>query len=60
MAGQKMLKFVTVGKEMPTKRDAELRSHDFDEIYRQYAVDKARKVKKDLKLMLFNQSILLN
>ncbi|MDZ4310508.1 MAG: NAD(P)-dependent oxidoreductase [Cypionkella sp.] len=41
MAGQKMLKFVTLGKEMPTKRDAELRSHDFDEIYRQYAVDKA-------------------
>ncbi|MDZ4392159.1 NAD(P)-dependent oxidoreductase [Cypionkella sp.] len=41
MAGQKMLKFVTLGKEMPIKRDAELRSHDFDEIYRQYAVDKA-------------------
>ncbi len=41
MAGQKMLKFVTVGKEMPTKRDAELRSHDFDEIYRQFAADKA-------------------
>ncbi len=41
MAGQKMLKFVTLGKEMPTKRDAELRSHDFDEIYRQFAADKA-------------------
>ncbi|MES2433298.1 MAG: NAD(P)-dependent oxidoreductase [Pseudomonadota bacterium] len=41
MAGQKMLKFVTLGKEMPTKRDADTRSHDFDEIYRQFAVDKA-------------------
>ena len=41
MAGQKMLKFVTLGKEMPQKRDAETRSHDFDEIYRQFAVEKA-------------------
>ncbi|MFC3182128.1 NAD(P)-dependent oxidoreductase [Cypionkella sinensis] len=41
MAGQKMLKFVTLGKEMPTKRDADTRSHDFDEIYRQFAVEKA-------------------
>ena len=41
MAGQKMLKFVTVGKEMPQKRDAAMRTEDFDEIYRQYAVDKA-------------------
>lgn len=41
MAGQKMLKFVTLGKEMPTKRDADTRSHDFDEIYRQFAAEKA-------------------
>lgn len=41
MAGQKMLKFVTVGKEMPQKRDAGLRTEDFDEIYRQFAADKA-------------------
>ena len=41
MAGQKMLKFVTLGKEMPQKRDAETRSHDFDEIYRQFAAEKA-------------------
>ena len=41
MAGQKMLKFVTLGKEMPNKRDAMLRTEDFDEIYRQFAADKA-------------------
>ncbi len=41
MAGQKMLKFVTVGKEMPQKRDAAARTEDFDEIYRQFAADKA-------------------
>ncbi len=41
MAGQKMLKFVTVGKEMPQKRDAAMRTEDFDEIYRQFAADKA-------------------
>ena len=41
MAGQKMLKFVSLGKEMPQKRDADMRTEDFDEIYRQFAVDKA-------------------
>ncbi|MCF8510206.1 MAG: NAD(P)-dependent oxidoreductase [Rhodobacteraceae bacterium] len=41
MATQKMLKFVTVGKEMPTKRDATLRSADFNEIYREFAAEKA-------------------
>ena len=41
MAGQQMLKFVTVGKQMPQKRDAETRSQDFDEIYRQFAAEKA-------------------
>ena len=41
MATQKMLKFVTVGKEMPQKRDASLRAQDFAEIYREYADRKA-------------------
>ncbi|HLQ18004.1 MAG TPA: NAD(P)-dependent oxidoreductase [Tabrizicola sp.] len=41
MATQKMLKFVTVGKEMPEKRDASLRAQDFNEIYREYADRKA-------------------
>ena len=37
MATQKMLKFVTVGREMPEKRDASSRAQDFHEIYREYA-----------------------
>ena len=41
MAKQQMLKFVTVGKEMPAKREAEQRTHDFDEIYGDYAREKA-------------------
>ena len=41
MATQKMLKFVTVGKEMPEKRDASSRAQDFNEIYREYADRKA-------------------
>ncbi|MGQ0610500.1 MAG: NAD(P)-dependent oxidoreductase [Paracoccaceae bacterium] len=41
MAGQKMLKFVTLGKEMPEKREAAARAHDFDEIYRDFAAAKA-------------------
>jgi glutamate synthase (NADPH/NADH) small chain len=41
MATQKMLKFVTLGKEMPTKRDATMRAGDFDEIYREFAAEKA-------------------
>ena len=41
MAVQKMLKFVTLGKEMPEKREATQRGADFDEIYRQFAADKA-------------------
>ncbi len=41
MATQKMLKFVTVGRETPEKRPAEARAEDFDEIYRDYAADKA-------------------
>ena len=41
MATQKMLKFVTLGKETPEKRDASARAQDFDEIYRDYAAQKA-------------------
>lgn len=41
MAVQKMLKFVALGKEMPEKREATQRGADFDEIYRQFAAEKA-------------------
>ncbi|MDR5653079.1 NAD(P)-dependent oxidoreductase [Ruixingdingia sedimenti] len=41
MAQQKMLKFVTLGKETPEKRPANLRAHDFHEIYREFADAKA-------------------
>jgi glutamate synthase (NADPH/NADH) small chain len=41
MAKQVMLKFVTLGKEMPAKRSATLRATDFDEIYREFAAEKA-------------------
>jgi len=42
MAKQTMLKFVTVGREMPEKRPADERSGDFHEIYREFADAKAR------------------
>ena len=41
MAVQRMLKFVTLGKETPEKRPADLRAEDFHEIYRQFAASKA-------------------
>jgi glutamate synthase (NADPH/NADH) small chain len=41
VAKQPMLKFVTVGKEMPEKREAEDRTEDFGEIYGEYAREKA-------------------
>ena len=41
MAQQRMLKFVTTAKEMPEKRDATVRAHDFHEIYREFADAKA-------------------
>ena len=41
MAVQRMLKFVSLGKETPEKRPANLRAEDFHEIYRQFAADKA-------------------
>ena len=41
MATQRMLQFVTVAKEMPEKRPADLRAQDFHEIYRAFAAEKA-------------------
>ena len=41
MAKQPMLKFVDVKRDMPPKRDASERSHDFDEIYAEFAKAKA-------------------
>ncbi|NPD14407.1 NAD(P)-dependent oxidoreductase [Xinfangfangia sp. D13-10-4-6] len=41
MATQKMLKFVSLGKETPQKREATERNRDFDEIYREFATEKA-------------------
>lgn len=38
---QKMLKFIDVDRQMPDKRSADERAGDFDEIYRQYAAEKA-------------------
>jgi len=42
MADQPMLKFVTVERDMPEKRKADLRKADFDEIYAEYADAKAK------------------
>ena len=41
MARNVMLRFVDVGKEMPTKRDASERREDFNEIYAEFAAAKA-------------------
>ncbi|CAM5300976.1 NAD(P)-dependent oxidoreductase [Frigidibacter albus] len=41
MAKQRMLQFVTVARETPEKRDANVRAQDFNEIYREFAVPKA-------------------
>ena len=41
MAGQKMLKFTSVARDMPEKRVPNLRNKDFQEIYAEYATDKA-------------------
>jgi len=41
LAKQPMLKFVTVDKAMPEKRPPDLRVGDFDEIYGEYAREKA-------------------
>ncbi|GAA6209381.1 NAD(P)-dependent oxidoreductase [Cognatishimia sp. WU-CL00825] len=41
MAKQPMLKFVSVDRDMPAKRDADERNQDFDEIYAAFAEAKA-------------------
>jgi len=41
MTTDRMLKFVETAKEMPDKRDVDERRHDFGEIYREYAAEKA-------------------
>ncbi|MBT8475056.1 MAG: NAD(P)-dependent oxidoreductase [Alphaproteobacteria bacterium] len=41
MAGNQMLKFVNVGRDMPEKRAPKLRREDFGEIYAEYAREKA-------------------
>lgn len=42
MAKQPMLTFVDVDRQMPSKREASLRNKDFDEIYAEYAAEKAK------------------
>ncbi|ETA52442.1 NAD(P)-dependent oxidoreductase [Ponticoccus alexandrii] len=42
MAKQPMLKFVTTQREMPAKREADVRNRDFAEIYAEYADQKAK------------------
>ena len=41
MAHQPMLKFVKIDRDMPIKRDVGKRREDFDEIYQEYAAEKA-------------------
>ncbi|SMR82213.1 glutamate synthase (NADPH) small subunit [Aliiroseovarius halocynthiae] len=41
MAKQPMLKFVSVDRDMPSKRTAETRKEDFNEIYAEFAAQKA-------------------
>ncbi|MEH6495643.1 MAG: NAD(P)-dependent oxidoreductase [Pseudomonas marincola] len=38
---KKMLKFISLDKQMPSKRDANLRREDFQEIYEEFSPDKA-------------------
>lgn len=41
MAKRPMLKFVNIERDMPIKRDADMRREDFGEIYAEYAKEKA-------------------
>ena len=38
---ENMLKFVSVGQDMPDKRQSQERVHDFDEIYARFSREKA-------------------
>ena len=42
MTQQTMLKFVSIDRDMPVKRNAKSRNQDFDEIYADYAATKAQ------------------
>ncbi|WP_420568904.1 NAD(P)-dependent oxidoreductase [Thalassovita sp.] len=42
MAKQPMLKFVNISRDMPSKREADQRNKDFNEIYAEYADEKAK------------------
>jgi glutamate synthase (NADPH/NADH) small chain len=42
MTQQTMLKFVSIDRDMPAKRNAQSRNQDFDEIYADYAANKAQ------------------
>ena len=42
MAKQPMLKFVQIGRQMPVKRGSEDRKTDFNEIYTEFAAEKAK------------------
>ena len=42
MAVNKMLKFVNVSRDMPTKRMPKLRSKDYNEVYQEFAAEKAK------------------
>ena len=39
---EKMLKFVNVGMQMPSKRSTDIRTEDFKEIYNKFVNDKAK------------------
>ena len=41
MAENAMLKFVNLDRAMPSKREADTRNKDYDEIYQEFAKDKA-------------------
>ena len=41
MAKQPMLKFINIERDMPKKREADVRREDFDEIYAEFAKAKA-------------------
>ncbi len=41
MAINKMLKFVDISRDMPTKRVPNLRKKDYNEVYQEFAAEKA-------------------
>ena len=55
MAKEPMLKFVDVDRDMPEKRAPNLRRSDFQEIYGEYASDKAAEYAKSRAQVLLGQ-----